>query len=368
MDLAALSEQYGQFYVPTFAVRVDGKDLLRDHTVGVTQAEVDLVLGGAGRFSFTITDAFDFDTHEFRTGTGGNTLLQMLAFGAPIKVAMGYGDVSNLPTLIDGIVTQITTSFAEGGGCELSISGYDRAFPMMSGKNTRSWTDQRDSDAVAEIARFHNLDTSGIATTKEQHDQIEQNQEGDLEFINKLAERNGFETYVTGRKLVFAPPQNQGSGVVTLEWGKGLLSFKPDGNLAGQVSGVEVFGWDAKTKQEFVGKANPGDEPGRDAKRESASQEMASIPVKQPVLRVRQPVYSQAEATNRARALMKERSEQFLTGEGETVGLPELLPDRNVTLQGLGRKFSKTYYLSETTHRFDTGGYRTRFKVKETTL
>jgi hypothetical protein len=34
----------------------------------------------------------------------------------------------------------------------------------------------------------------------------------------------------------------------------------------------------------------------------------------------------------------------------------------------LGERFSKTYYMEQTVHRFDGGGYRTRFKVKETTL
>jgi phage protein D len=48
--------------------------------------------------------------------------------------------------------------------------------------------------------------------------------------------------------------------------------------------------------------------------------------------------------------------------------LPEIRPDRNVELDNLGVPFSKTYYVQEATHRIDTSGYRTRFKVKETGL
>jgi hypothetical protein len=366
MDIRALSERHGDFYVPAFAVRVAGKDLLRDHTVAVTQADVDLTLGGAGRFSFTVADAFDFDRREFLSGDGRD-LLDLLAFGAPIEVAMGYGDIAPLPKLIAGIVTQITTSFGESGSPELSVSGYDHAFPLMGGKNTRSWTKQRDSAVVEEIASFHNL-TPDVRVTKEELPQVEQNQEGDLEFVNKLAERNGYETYVTERTLHFRPPQNQGSGVVKLEWGKGLLSFKPDGNLAGQVSAVEVYGWNPQTKEKIVGKAGRGQEPGREARQDSAADNLGTVLRKQPVLRVREPVFSQASASERAQALLKEKAEQFLTGEGETIGMPEIRPDRNIDLAGLGRKFSKTYYVREATHRFDSSGYRTRFKVKETTL
>jgi uncharacterized protein len=366
MDLAALSDLHGDFYAPAFAVRVADKDLLRDHAAAVTQAEVELTLGGAGHFSFTIADAFDFRTSKFLSSDGRTDLLELLAFGAPIEIRMGYGNVANLTVLIEGVVSQITTNFGEGGSPELAISGYDNSFPMMGGKNTQSWPKQYDSDVVKQIAGFHSLDAD-VVKTKEEQPQIEQNQEGDLEFINKLAQRNGYEVYVTGKTLHFRPP-NKGSGVVTLEWGKGLLSFKPDGNLAGQVSSVEVYGWDAKTMDKIVGKAVNGEEPGRDPKSESAGDAIKTVLRRQPVLRVRQPVFSQADATEKARALLKEKAEQFLTGEGETLGLPKILPDNNITLLGLGGKFSKTYYVREATHRFDSGGYRTRFKVKETTM
>lgn len=366
MDLATLSRQQGDFYVPACAVCVAGKDLLRDHVVAITQAEVDLKLDAAGRFSFTIVDAFDFDAREFLTGDGNGNLIELLAFGATIEIAMGYGDTKSLRTLISGVVTQITTDFNEDGSPELTVSGYDNAFPMMAGKSSKSWTQRRDSDVVQEIAGANHLDTD-IVSTKEDLHQIEQNQQGALEFINKLAARNGYEAYVTGTTLHFRPSQNQGTGVVTLEWGKTLLSFRPDGNIAGQISGVEVYGWDPKTKDRIVGRAMHGEEPGRDPGRQSGGDEITAVLRKQPILRVRQPVFSAADATERARALLKERADQFLTGEGETVGIPDIVPGRNITLSGLGKKFSKTYYVQEATHRFDSGGYRTRFMVKDPT-
>ena len=47
---------------------------------------------------------------------------------------------------------------------------------------------------------------------------------------------------------------------------------------------------------------------------------------------------------------------------------PELLPDTNIALKGLGKQFSKTYYVSKTVHRFDASGYRTRFTVERTAI
>ena len=59
-------------------------------------------------------------------------------------------------------------------------------------------------------------------------------------------------------------------------------------------------------------------------------------PDKQPTLRLRQPVFTQAEADKRAKAALNERAKKFLTGEAEAIGLPELRPDRNVELDNLG--------------------------------
>ena len=120
--------------------------------------------------------------------------------------------------------------------------------------------------------------------------------------------------------------------MVRLVWGEGLLSFKPEANLAGQISKVEVYGWDPKTKEAIVGRASAGEESGleRQERGRSTSTRSCVIPSKKPTLRLRQPVFTQAEADKRAKAALNERAKQFLTGEGETIGLPELRPDRNV--------------------------------------
>jgi phage protein D len=368
MELATLASRYQDFYAPTYAVRLGRDDLMRDLLVAVSQVEVDMVLGAASRFSFTVTDCYSHKLHAFKTGRGAD-VLSLLTFGADIEMCLGYGDAKSTPTMVSGTITEITTSFPDGGAPELAVSGYDHGFTLTLGKNSRTWSKARDSDAAHEIASFNNLNAK-IDTTKEEHAQIEQNQESDWEFLKKLADRNHFELFVDERKtLHFGPPNDKATAVVRLVYGEGLLSFKPEANLAGQISQVEVYGWNPKTKKAFIGRASAGEESGLNGR--SAGQRLNTFvrdPTKRPTLRLRQPVFTQAEADQRAKAALNERAKQFLTGEGETIGLPELRPDRNVELDKLGVPFSKTYYLQQTTHKIDASGYRTRFKVKETGL
>ena len=377
MELVDLSEDYGNFYAPAFAVRLSRADVVRDLLVAVSQVEVDLVMNAPSRFSFTLANCYNLEKGRFETGHGDN-LLERLAFGAEVEVCLGYGDAKSTPTAILGLVTEIATSFPETGSPELTVSGYDHAFPLKQGKNSESWKDRYHSDVVQLIASFHNLNAD-IEKTTEKQPQIEQNQQSDWDFLVKLCGRDSddakslhFEVYIepdgNAKRPVlhFGKPRVRSKPVVRLKWGAGLLSFRPEANLAGQVARVEVYGWDVKRKEAIIGRASADDVLGPQSK--SIEQNVKSVvraPGKEPVLRLRQPVFTQAEADKRARAELSEITKKFLTGDAESIGLPELRPDRTVYLDNLGEAFSKLYYIEQATHRIDSGGYRTKFKVRE---
>ncbi len=378
MRLVDLSTKYGNFYAPAFTVRLAGADVVRDLLVAVSQVEVELVLDKASSFSFTLSDCYSHKLNEFRTGKGDDLLAQF-TLGAEVEICIGYGDATTTPTAILGIVMNLSTSFPETGSPELVVSGFDHGHPLTFGTNCDSWRDRTDSDVVAQIATFHKMNAV-IERTPHRHPQIEQNQLSDWEFLRKLAARNSdeddnhFEVYVdtsgAARKstLHFGKPRVKSAPVVRLAWGAGLLSFRPEANLAGQVSKVEVYSWDVKRKQAIIGRASADDAGPRGKSISQHLNSMMRAPDRAPTLRLRQPAFTQAEADTRAKAALGEKTKEFLTGDAEALGLPELRPDCTVQLDNLGKLFSKTYYIQQASHRVDSNGYRTRFKVRETSL
>ena len=363
-QLATLARNYGDFYAPAYAVRLGGKDVMRELLIPVSQVDVDLTLGTASRFSFTVTNCYDRALQIFRTGSGAD-VLDILTFGAQIEVGMGYG-AANLPVLVSGVISEIGTNFTEGGSPELSIAGFDHGFLLTLGRSSHTWKNALDSDAVHDIASFNGLGDA-IETTKDKQAQIEQNNQSDWDFLCKLARHNDdFKVYVDEkRKLHFAKKNDKATAVVELIYGEGLLSFRPEANLAGQVSEVELFGWNPATKKQIIGRASAGEEEALSGK--SGGQFLNKLVLnsaKRPTLRIRQPVFTQAEADKRAKAVLNENAKKFLTGEAEAIGLPELRPDNTVQLSKLGKFFSKTYYISKATHTINSGGYRTKFTVE----
>lgn len=356
-----LEEKYGNFHVPAFKILVDGKDLLSHYFMEIASVQVDNTLEGADRFSFVVNSTFNFQNREFAH------LDDVFKFGNSVEIHFGYKDKSGMALLHRGYITAIQTSFPSGGLPQINVSGYDLSYTMTKGKHSDNWKDSTDTEVVKLFAKKYGLepvtDDSRVKLAK-----IEQSQESDFEFIEKLAKRNGFEFYTFDKQLFFRAPANNKPAVVSLEWGKGLVSFSPEINISEQVSKVEVRGWDVANKKEIVGTAGAGDEPGRDSNRRSGAEEIKKLCKDAGELKVRIPVYTQDEAKKHADAILKKRAEQFVQGSGESIGVPEILADTNIELLGLGKKFSRTYYVEQSTHTVSTSGYRTTFKVKDTTI
>jgi uncharacterized protein len=359
--ITKLEENYGNFYVPTFKLEVDGKDVLSECFLEIASVQVDNTLKGADRFSFTVNGTFNFERREFEH------LEDLFKFGNSVKIFLGYKDSKSLTLMHRGIISAVQTSFPSASLPQINISGYDLSYCMTKGKRSRNWDKKTDSEVVELIAKEYGL-TAVTANTKVKFPKIEQSQQSDFEFIEKLAERNGFEFYTFDDKLYFQAPANDKPAVVTLEWGKGLVSFSPEVNISEQVSKVEVRGWDVARKEEIVGTAQAGDEPGRDPNRSSGAEAIKTLCKDRGDLKIRIPVYNRDEAKRYASAVLKKRAEQFVQGSGESIGVPEIMADKNIELLGLGKKFSRTYYVEQSTHTLSTSGYRTTFKVKDTTI
>jgi phage protein D len=367
--LHQFERRYNDFYVPAFVVEVSGRDLVRDLLLSVTSVQVDLKHNAAGRFSFTVAGAFDWERREFlgKTARQRVDLLELFAFGAEAEVWIGYDEPARLRPIIKGIVTELGTSFAESGNPALTVSGYDALYSLGIGKATRRWDNRKPSDAVRDVAGQSSLPVSVTARDSPER-RIDQDRESDRDFIAKMAGLARSIFYVRSGRLHFGPRRNDSAAVAELAWGEGLSSFSPRANIAKQIAGVEVHGWSAAQGKAVIGRARRGEERGIESSTQSGSQRLAKALSTSPILSISAPVHTQQEADDRARAILEERAQDFLTGDGECIGLPDLLPDTNVKVSGVGRAFSKTYYVTETTHSLDGRGYRTRFNVEEPSI
>jgi phage protein D len=337
-----MSGQKEGAYSPRFEVTI-GDRTFQEAGGNVADLVVSTTLDGADRFSLTLNGPFDREQKAFK-GLNWDDF----STGKSVDISVGWGDDGELTPLFVGKIHQLETNFSPGTGPAVGVSGYGLLHDMMKGTQDRSWSETSVGDVVEEVFSSYfgdrTVDASGMNRTK-----IYQHDQSDYRFVRELAERYGYQFYTQRNSVYFEPRSSLGTDdpVATLRYGAGLESFSAEVNEANEVQAVEVRHWDMHKETEIVGKAET------DAKNK-----------KKEVFRI--PCASTDEADRIAQNKLERLSSSVAQGHGETHrGVPELTAGKTVTVEEVGSRFSKNYYVTKTTHRIGASGYRTSFEATE---
>lgn len=243
----------------------------------------------------------------------------------------------------------------------LIVRGYDLSHKLYRGRFRRSFNNVTDSDLAKKLATEAGLRPGKVDTTSEVHEYVFQNNQTAAEFLLERARRIGFELWVEDDVLHFHKPQPSGSPI-RLAWGETLRSFRARLSTAEQVNEVQVRGWDPKQKREVVGQATQGNgapqigisQPGADVAKQAWGEAKIAI--------VDQFVRSPAEAEKIAQAALDELASSFVEAEGSSDAQPDIVPGKQVQIEGVGDRFNGTYYVTQVVHEWTHGkGMTTRF-------
>jgi phage protein D len=356
------------YFAPAFRVEVNGANLAADISKNIQQVSVVSEPNTMDTFSISLVNQYP----KLRwTHTSDADLFQE---GSVVSIAMGY--VDDLQPMIEGEITQISPSFPESGSPMITIEGHSRMHWLHGSKNTRTFQKMTDKQIVEKIAQEAGLQPQAD-DTEVQHDYVVQANQTDLEFIRARAAKIHFEILVKDKILLFRKSNEVDEKIYTLVWGHTqaalasgpnslpLKSFSTTMNTLKSPSKVEVRGYDVKNKTHFVAHSGTGDETTTMAGTQSAGQVVARAFRKpRQLVQVSIPVASQAEADQHAKSLFNDLGLNFVTGNGSTIGVPDIRSGSVVGLQGLGPRFSGEYYVDKATHTIGGNGYKTDFTVK----
>ena len=293
-----------------------------------------------------------------------------LRVGSAVKVstsALGDGTSS---LLISGEVTALEGVYREGKAPLLVARGYDHAHRLSRGRSSATFQNVKYSDVARTIASQVGLGGGTIDDSGRVHEHVGQTGQTNWEFLKGLAQEVGFEVAVVEGKLEFRRPQEAAAAPaggdfsstdpLQLVFGQDLLEFRPRVTSSGQVSRVEVRGWDPAAKQAIVGTAQAGttaaqlpDDPGS----------LAGL-FGSPVLIVEGGYPSQTEADRAATALAEQVGSAFAEASGIARGNPRVKAGAAVSVSHVAAPFAGRYTLTHTRHTYDPqDGYRTHFIV-----
>ncbi|MEF8776730.1 MAG: contractile injection system protein, VgrG/Pvc8 family [Haloarculaceae archaeon] len=329
-------------HVPRFEVTIGGTTM-KSADGGISDVVVETSLDGADRFSVTLNEAFDPEHEEFPGLTWDD-----FSTGKSVEISLGWEGVGEVKQLFVGKIHQLRSSVAQGEGASIGVSGYGLLHDMMGKMKDRSWSKATVGDVVQEVLSSYfgdrTVDADGM-----NHDKIYQHDQSDYRFVADLATKYGYQFYAQQNAVYFTPRADIGSEEpsVRVSYPGVLQSFSGEVNEASAVKEVVVRHYDMQKETEIVGRASTD-----------------ATNTKKEVFRI--PCASNEEAEQIAKTKLDRLSSSRATCYGEvSPGLAGIKAGTTIGVDGVGSRFAKNYYVTNTTHRVGGSGYRTTFEATE---
>jgi phage protein D len=292
-----------------------------------------------------------------------------------IKVAVGSGREE---TLINANIIETNATFANQPGTSiLNVVAMDPTVLMNLKQVVKAWPNRSDSDVAREIfsAREYNF-TPIVDTTnwrRQENDQTMMQRGTDIQFLQELARRNGFEVYIE---------TNGNTGVVEGHFHAPRLDLPPQGVLSVNMrDATNVNSFNARfdmlrpatvqTANLDVESAEPQQSQVTRSRsttlgRETAlgsQQQRVVLPAQTGLARTgEQQPYAQGLADESALAITAD-------GELNTVAYGAVMrAKRTIDVRGAGKQFSGTYYVERVHHVLTADSYKQNFTLRRNAL
>lgn len=352
-----LNKKYGAFLGPAIEIKIGGVKL-DSNSLPISSLTVDLSAdGSAGNCTFTVDSLYDYET-----GGWTNKLVKLLKVGAKLEV---YGGYVKKELLFFGYIDEFAMSYKSGGSPQIRVSGVDGLGYLMSCRDDYYGGEKSTAAAIKEI--LSKCVTAGFAKKvsvdsglKDFETPIIKDESlDDYKFLRVLAERYGMVLMCVQGELIFDSLWEYSRPIMELELGRGLMSFERALSTHGQVGKVTVWSLDDHNES-VLGTADKVSVGGTG---KTAADTFSSL--KKAILRESSEFATTKEECKRlAQARLNGIAMEYVRGEGQCIGIPELIPGRFIAIKGLGDESSKEFFISRVTHSFTSGGYFTRFEVK----
>jgi phage protein D len=286
------------------------------------------------------------------------------------QVIITAGFESGTEELITGYITHVKPVFdPDSSQCTLEIWGMDGSVLMDRIEKLKDWPNKKDSDIAAEIFTEFGF-TPEVIDTEVIHDEAISTviqRETDMQFLKRLALRNGFDCYVEGATGYFGNPQiqEQPQPVLAVHFGAetNVESFSIEVNALTPAN-VAMYQVDRVNKEVLEATAESSQQ---EALGETDASGLLADGMEPAQVYIGMNIATgNPEMTALCQGLYHQ-GEWFVSGEGIICANHYghvLKPRRTVTIKGVGETYSGIYYVSHVTHSFTPDGYTQFFRVK----
>jgi uncharacterized protein involved in type VI secretion and phage assembly len=275
-----------------------------------------------------------------------------LAIGAAVEILLAAKDERALTSVLTGEIVAIESEYGRLGATMIA-RGYDRSHRMHTARHSQTFQRMSVADIARKVIGTHGLSAGTIEAAGGSLEFVQQSAETDWQLLWRLARAVGLEVVADSGRIHLRKPVAKGAPTA-LEWGRGLVTFRPRLTAMQQAGSTTALGWDPLTAGPVEQQGMPArtSSPGAAPKNRGASSAMPTT------------AETAAEARAIAAAAAARLCEAGVEAEGTCEGNPALRPGSVVEITGVGTRFGGRYRLSEVTHVFrGESGYETHFSI-----
>ena len=339
----ALKTKYGNFAVPAVKVTSNGLDLATIVQAKISQISVDLSRKEASSASFTVEDVYTQTTRMLSPA-----ITAVLALGSVVIVELGYG--STRTRVFKGFISEITTEY--GDAPSIQVTALDVVRLLMQNWKNYKYEEKTYAAIVKSVMRnYINLcsDFSNVETSADDLEGVTQNS-SDFDFLKELAGKANKEFFIFAGAVYFRTPQKQRKEILTLEWGKNLLSFQLREGYCHEKIVVQGIDENKAIRVE-------------ESDTVKSSNSLPLIPMPLELVSQYADIKDSAQAKNKVAALKFEKESGLKSGSGSCIGIPELVPGRFIYITGIAGAKKEKVYLKSVKHSFGESGFGTSFTI-----
>lgn len=270
--------------------------------------------------------------------------------GKKVEITVGYH--SDEATIFKGIVIKHSIKIRSGSSM-LIIECKDEAVKMTLGRKSNYFYDSKDSDVFQKLIGNYGLQND-IEATNYQHKELVQYDASDWDFMVSRAQANGKICFVENGKISIKKPDYSSTEIETVTFGATILDFDAEIDARNQFKKVTSHAWNqADQKLE----TSEGTDPAVPLNDTTSASSLADA-VKSEKLELR-------HGGNVNNVLMKDWADakwlfqqlSKVRGRVKFQGIPKVLPNTMLKLDGVGNRFNGKVYVTGVFHQVDEGDW-----------
>ncbi len=265
-----------------------------------------------------------------------------------------------------------------GGFRQLKIEAYDLSCELHKKTKCRTFKNKKRSQVVQQIAEENGFKSvkQDIEDTGEVFETLHQARQTDAQFMNRLAEKEGFQWYIDfdgfhyHQRRLGQKPQRSFRYYNDQERGEIISIDDVDTNIAAKGGAITVAGRNSKTKKTFKARANNESEKDRDSMAnviqivdpESSNTRIARRNASEQTITTAQ--QTETAAKKEAKGRYKNTQLSAVKLKFTVIGDPGILAKTVVVLIGIGKLLSGRYTVTEAEHVNSKSGYKVQLTCK----